>query len=233
MTNFLTHTDCLFTPMKTVAFASGFKENVLAKNKSALWFKSLCKSSATCQNSRSKLDLRPDWLFIPLKLSLFKARCQKLHFTGVKQGSEGYGECSNDETHPTAELSNVKNGILRPQGLHPGSICLEGGWSRWLKSALREARCNQAFKMRMTIFTLVDWGCLAASLSAGHHQERLLGWPLRPYCGFKFFFEGVVVSSCFLMKQLIHQLPGLNVALKVQFYCSFFFFSFSWLCWPH
>lgn len=35
-------------------------------NKSALWFKCLWISSATCQKSRSKIDLRPDGLFISL-----------------------------------------------------------------------------------------------------------------------------------------------------------------------
>lgn len=207
--------------MKTVAFTSGFEENVLSKNKSALWFKCLWISSSTCQNSRSKLDLRKDWLCISLKFSVFKARCQKAAFHWCKTGEWSNGECSNDETRPTAELSNVKNGILRPQWLHPGSICLEGGWSRWLKSALREARCNQASKMRMTTSTLVDWGCLAASLSAGHHQERLLGQPLWPYCGFKFLFEGGFVSSYFLTKQLIHKVPGLRAA-QTQFYWFLF-----------
>jgi len=122
--------------------------------------------------------------------------------------NKGVKLCSSDENRRTAELPNVKNGILRPQWLHPGSMCLEGGWSRWLKGAQREARCNQASKMRMTTSTLVDWGCLAASLSAGHHQERLLGQPLWPYCGFKFPFEGGFVSSYFLTKQLIHKVPG-------------------------
>lgn len=132
----------------------------------------------------------------------------KAVFLWGKTEEWSYGECSNDETRPTAELSNVKNGILRPQGLHPGSICLEGGWSQWLKSALREARCNQASKMRMTTSTLVDWRCLAASLSAGHHQERLLGQPLWPFCSFKFPFEGGFVSLYMLTKPLIHKVPG-------------------------
>lgn len=151
-------------------------------------------------------------------------QCQmsKVAFHWCKTGEWQSGERSNDETRPTAELSNVKNGILRPQWLHPGSICLEGDWSRWLKSALREAKCNHASKMRMTTSTLVDWGCLAASLSARHHQERLLGQPLWPYCGFKFAFEGGFVSSYFLMKQLIDKVPGLSVPRKVQFYCSLF-----------
>lgn len=149
-------------------------------------------------NGRSKRDRRPDWPFIPLKLSLSNARCQKLRFAGVKQEEWSYGECSGDEARPTAELSNVKNGILRPQWLHPGSMCSEGGWSWWLKSAPREAKCNQACEMRMTTSAPVGRGCLAASLSAGHHQERLLGQPLWPHCGFKFPFEGGFVSSYFL-----------------------------------
>lgn len=148
-----------------------------------------------------------------------QSQMSKAVFHWCKTGEWSYVECSYDETRPTAELSNVKNGILRPQWVHPGSICLEGGWSRWLKSALREARCNQASKMRMTISTLVDWGCLAASLSAGHHQERLLGQPLWPYCGFKFPFEGGFVSSYFLTKQLNFKGPGLSGSQKVQFYC--------------
>lgn len=126
--------------------------------------KCLRTSSATCQSSRSKRDLRPDWLFIPLKLSQSQMSKAALHW--CKTGEWSYGKCSSDETRPTAELSNVKNGILRPQWLHPGSICLEGGWGRWLKSALREARCNQASKMRMTTSTLVDLGmpgCLSIS----------------------------------------------------------------------
>lgn len=130
-----------------------------------------------------------------------KPDVKKAAFHWCKTGEWSYGECRQWWNTPTAELSNVKNGILRPQGLHPGSMCLEGGWSRWLKTALREARCNQASKMRMTTSTLVDWGCLAASLSAGHHQERLLGQPLWPYCGFKFPFEGRFVSSYLLMKK--------------------------------
>lgn len=104
-----------------------------------------------------------------------QSQISKAVFHWCKTGEWSYEECSYDETRPTAELSNVKNGILRPQWVHPGSICLEGGWSRWLKSTLREARCNQASKMRMTISTLLDWGCLAASLSAEHHQEDYWG----------------------------------------------------------
>lgn len=80
--------------------------------------------------------------------------------------------------HATAELPNVRNGMLGPQGLHPGSVGSDDGRGQRLKSRLREARCNQAAKMRMTTSTLVDWRCLAASLSAGHHQARLLGRPL-------------------------------------------------------
>ncbi len=148
-----------------------------------------------------------------------QSQMSKAAFRWCKTGEWSSGECSNDKTRPTAELSNVKNGILRPQWLHPGSICLEGGW---LKSTLREASCNQASKMRMTTSTLVDWGCLAASLSAGHHQERLLGQPLWPYCGFKFPFEGGFVSSYLLTKQLIYKVPGLRVAQKAQFYCCLF-----------
>lgn len=140
-----------------------------------------------------------------------ESQMSKAVFHWSKTGEWSYGECSNDETRPTAELSNVKNGILRPQGLHPGSICLEGGWSQWLKSALREARCNQPSKMRMTTSTLVDWRCLAASLSAGHHQERLLGQPLWPFCSFKFPFEGGFVSLYILTKPLIHKVPGQSV----------------------
>lgn len=167
------------------------------------------------------VDWRSDWLFFPKKLSC-KARYQKLCLSGVKTGEWSYEECSYDETRPTAELSNVKNGILRPQWVHPGSICLEGGWSGWLKSTLREARCNQASEMRMTISTLFDWGCLAASLSAGHHQERLLGQPLWPHCGFKFPFEGGLVLSYFLTKHLIYKAPGLIVSQKIQLYCCLF-----------
>lgn len=59
---------------------------------------------------------------------------------------------------------------------HSGST--KGVYAGKVVEALREARCNQTSKMRMTTSTLVDWGCLAASLSAGHHQERLLGQPL-------------------------------------------------------
>lgn len=179
--------------MKTVAFTSGFEENVLSKNKSALWFKCLRISSATCQNSRSKLDLRPDRLFIPLKLSP-RARCQKLRFTGVKQGSEAMGSAEMMKHAPQLSCQMLKMGSSGRSSSTQGVYAWKVVEARWLKSALREARCNQAFKMRMTTSTPVDWGCLAASLSAGHHQERLLGQPLWPYCGFKFPFEGGFVS---------------------------------------
>lgn len=99
-----------------------------------------------------------------------------------------------------------------------------GRWfKQWLKSTLRAARCNQASKMRMTTSTLVNWGCLAASLSAGHHQERLLGQPLWPHCGFKFPFEGRFGSWFFLMKQLIHNIQGLSGAHNIHFFCSLIF----------
>lgn len=145
----------------------------------------------------------------PTDIVSISCQMSKVVFHWCNTGEWSYSECRNDETRPTAELSNVKNGILGLQGLHPGSICLGGGWSRWLKSALREARCNQASKMGMTTSALVDRGCLAASLSAGHHQERLLGQPLWPYCGYRFPFEEGFVSSYILMKQLIHKAPGL------------------------
>lgn len=92
--------DCLFTSMKTVAFTSGIGENVPSKNKSASWFKCLWRSSATCQNSRSKLDLRPDWLFIPLKLSLFTSQMSKAAFHWCETREWSYGWCSNNEAHP-------------------------------------------------------------------------------------------------------------------------------------
>lgn len=209
-----THTQTLFTTMKMVGFTSGLWESIAAKSKSALWFKCLCRSSATCQNSRSKLDLKPDQLFIPLKSSLFKASCQKLHITGVEQGSEAMGSAAMMIHTPQLSCQMLKMGS-QATGAPPREYML----GRWLKpmtkSALREARCNQASKMGMTISTLVDWVCLDASLSAGHHQERLLKWPLRPCCGFKFLFEGVFVS-CFLTKQLIHKVPRLIVAQKIN-----------------
>lgn len=56
-------------------------------NKSALWFKCLWISSATCQKRRSKIDFRPDGLFIPLKLSL-KKKTSTTVFHWCKKGSE-------------------------------------------------------------------------------------------------------------------------------------------------
>lgn len=177
-----------------------------------MWFICLRLKSATCQNNRSKLELRLTTHSTETVCLERQTSNAVLHW--CKTGEWSYGECSNNETRPTAELSNVKNGILGPQGLHPGSICSEGGWSQWLKSALREARCNQASKMRMTTSTRVDWSCLAASLSAGHHQERLLGQPLWPLCGFKFPFEGRVVSRYIITKPLIQKL---HVAGRFRF----------------
>lgn len=188
--------DCLFMLVKTVAFTSGFREIALqkcitlnvskyallpAKQQLKAWFRA--RKSVYSTETASRLE----------------ARCQKAAFHLCKTWEWSDGEWST----PSAELSNVKNGILRPQGLHPGSVCLEGGWSRRLKSALREARCNQASKMRMTTSTLVDWGCLGASLSAGHHQERLLRQPLWPYCGFKFPFEGRLAANHVVHKHSI------------------------------
>lgn len=145
---------------------------------------------------------------------------------------------SNDETLPQLSCQNVKNGLLRPQGLHPGSTCLEGGWGRGAPNALREARCNHCSETRTTTSSLVDSRCLAASLSAGHHQERLFGWPLWPLCGFKFHFEEWLVPSNLLMRKLQQKAPPhlfnhlvrkiCLIDCKLRFSLPFFKKSWTW-----
>lgn len=62
-----------------------------------------------------------------------------------------------------------------------------------------------AHKTRTTTSSVFDLSCLAASLSAGHHEERLFGWPLWPLCGFKFHFEERLVPSNSLMRKRIQK----------------------------
>ena len=112
-----THNVCLH-PRKTVAFTSGFVENVLSKNKSALWSKCLRTSSATCQSSRSKQDLRPDWLFIPLKLT--QSQMSKAAFHWCKTGEWSYGECSNDEHALQLSCQMLKMGSTGHSGSTQG-----------------------------------------------------------------------------------------------------------------
>lgn len=99
----------------------------------------------------------------------------------------------------------LKMGSLGLHEPHPGSTCLEVGCSRWVRSSLRKATCNQPSKTRMTTSFLLDLGRPAALLSAGHYQERLLGRPLWPFCSSKFLFEAEFVLSNLLMKKRVHK----------------------------
>lgn len=141
--------------------------------------------------STERGDVR-DWIyksqFIFLKV-LLNTRHLKLHFT-YGETKWGCGKSRTHETQATAELSKAKNGILKTTVVPPREYMLGRWLKRWLKSTQREARCNQASKMRMTTSALVDWKCLTASLSAGHHQERLWGNLCDPIVALNFTLKG-------------------------------------------